>query len=186
VKSFEAFIREDHEGHVERSGVELANHADRTIDLEDSIRQQYFYGITTVFPLMLLSHYQEWRTGVEPTAYMEQFVPQEEEKLSPITNGILGTIYQAPTSNEAWIAGVSSYLSAVPFEILQDYAAWAKLCPPEQVEAFIQQEQAEILPQLLASLSHCTTNDARVKTVLFLGGDYPFEFLTRAHRALAG
>jgi hypothetical protein len=184
MNSFAEFIQEDHKGHLERSGEELTRHADRSLDIGDDVRQKYFYGITTMFPLMLLGHYYQWRTGKEPKEYMEQFVPAEEKKLAPLTTALLDAIYAPPQTNEAWVAAVSAYLAAVPFEVLTDFALWAGIADREKLADVIIALKKDVIPQLVTKLASCTDNEARVKTVLYLGGDLPFQLLEKFQEKL--
>ncbi|MBR1780324.1 MAG: hypothetical protein IJ751_02845 [Oscillospiraceae bacterium] len=133
MKEVQAFLRTDHEGHLAHSADELIRHADWADGLSAEEREQYFYGITTVFPLMLLGHYHEWLTDADLSAYMERFVPDMEAKLAPQTEAVLHAIYAAPESGEVWIAAVSSYLATVPYDVLRAFSAWAGLGDQESV-----------------------------------------------------
>ena len=178
------FLDEDHRGHLEHSAAELRKHSDRANDLDTESRKQYFYGITTVFPLMLLSHYYEWLTGKDVAEYMERFVPVNERKYAPQTKAMLECIYETPDSDVLWASAVSGYLATYPYAILQEFANWA--LTEEQaarMETFVQRERETMLPQLAQRMgSFGNDPEGRVNAAVYLGGDFPFELLERFHR----
>lgn len=184
--TIEEFLKADHEGHLEHSAAELLRHADLSNGLTTEARQAYFSGITTVFPLMLLSHYYEWLTGKDPSDYMERFVPDTRSRLQPQTDAMLETLYHTPDNAQLWTGLASSYLSTVPYFVLRAFAAYA--LPADQVERaerFIRSELAETIPALVRRLADCGTDpQKRAAAVVYLGGDYPFELLGRFHRAV--
>jgi hypothetical protein len=181
MKDVHAFLAEDRAGHLAMSQGELEQNADWNNELTAEQRQKYFYGIVTVFPVMLLSHYYEWLTGKDTTAYMEEFAPANEKKFAPQTTAMLETIYAAPESKETWIAAVSSYLATVPYGILREFTAWTKLGTSEKLDAFVRQEYATVLPQLVDRVAACTTIEERIKAVVYFGGHFPFEVVERYH-----
>lgn len=185
MKDIKKFLEEDHKGHLERSGEELRRHADHRNELAPETRQNYFYGITTVFPMMLLSHYYEWLTGNDVAEYMEAFVPASEVKYAPENKALLSALYENMDNNTVWSSIISSYMAHYPYMLLQSFANWA--LTPEQAARtaeFIREDRAATLPSVALRLSSCTTMDERVATVLWLGADFPFELLGRFHRAV--
>lgn len=184
--TIEEFLNADHKGHLEHSAAELLRHADLSNGLTAETRSVYFSGITTVFPLMLLSHYYEWLTGKDTDDYMDHFVPTTRSRLQPQTNAILNALYQAPDHAQLWNGLVLSYLSTVPYTILRTFTAYAlKPEQAERVEPFICKELAEIVPTLAQRLADCGTDlQKRAAAVVYLGGDYPFELLGRFHHAV--
>lgn len=188
MKDIKAFLAEDHQGHVERSGADLLRHADRENDLTVQERKDYFYGITTVFPIMLLSHYYEGVLGGNVDVYMKQFAPIAEERHASQMKGMLEAVYAEWDNDALWAAAASGYLATYPYELLHEFSAWA-LTKEEQAKAeeFVRAQRAAALPKLAKRLASCQGSPkARVETIVYLGGDYPFELLGQFHGMVFG
>lgn len=188
MKNVDAFLEEDHQGHLGRSGEELCRYACRSNELTFEERKDYFYGITTVFPMMLLSHYYQWLSDSDVDTYMKEFVPAIEGKYAPQMRAMLEDIYSVPDNEAFWAAVVSSYLATYPYELLRKFSAWV-LTEEQQAktEEFICADRVSMLTALAKRLADCQGDVAAcVKTVVYLGGDYPFELLRRFHKAVIG
>lgn len=185
MKDVEKFLNEDHQGHLEHSAEELRTHADHRNELTLEVRQNYFYGISTIFPMMLLSHYYEWLTGKDTKEYMECFVPTNEARYAAENKALLTAVYENMDDCIVWASAVSSYMSHYPYAILQAFAEWA-LTPEQAKKAadFIQADRAASIPQIIIRLATSKTMDERVNTMLWLGADFPFELLGRFHHAV--
>jgi hypothetical protein len=71
MKNIHEFVSEDQKGHIERSGEEIRSNACRSSELSLAQRRDFFYGLSVVFPMMLLSHYYTWSDENDETEYME-------------------------------------------------------------------------------------------------------------------
>ena len=184
--TFEDFLKGDHEGHLGHSAVELRRHADQASKLTVQQRREYFSGITTVFPLMLLSHHYEWLSGKDSADYIDCFVPVVRATLQPQTDAMLDTLYRAPEQDHLWSALLSIYLSTVPYAILRAFASYALTAEhTPRMEKFVCRELTEVIPALAERLVACETDPKkRIDTVVYLGCDYPFELLQRFHSAV--
>lgn len=185
-KKIEAFIRADKPGHLERSGEALRQYAQETDGCSEQERRDYFFGIMEMFPLMFLGHYYSWLTDREPTAYMETFVPAQQEKYEGMIRSLLETLCgDGPELESAWPVLLGAYLASVPAELLRSLVRWGfGKVELERTEAFLTQECAKELPQLLFRAAQCRSAAQREELVFWLGTEYPFELVARFHRAV--
>ena len=107
----------DQPGHIAMSGGEITANAMRT-GLTLQACKDYFYGISTIFPIMMLGHYYSWMTEQDDSTYMERFVPAAKERFSGETMALLNLIYDHPDEIEVWRSALSSYISVYPYQIL--------------------------------------------------------------------
>lgn len=184
-KDIEEFIDQDQPGHIAMSGAEIIKYARREgVELADC--RDYFFGISTVFPMMLLGHYYTWLTGNGDQKYMEEFVPAQKERYTAETMALLELIYGAPEDYALWQAALSAYLASYPYQILEEFARFAlPEAGVQAAKAFAVQDRAEALPKLLRRVAACGDQNACAELVLWLGTVYPFELLRRFHLATA-
>lgn len=187
MKEIKAYIQADQAGQLERSAVPLKMHAVCGTGVSPQERLDYFYGMTTMFPLMFLGHYYQWLSDGRGKDFQAEFFPGTEQAYGPYNRKLMERIYAAPDSYEVWLSSVSGYLSCYPYALLEDFAQWAF---PEDLaqkaKAFLAREREEQLILLLDRLTQCREEEARVQTVLWLGTQYPYELLLRFHNSLFG
>jgi hypothetical protein len=186
MNNIESFIREDKQGHIEMSMQEIKDHACRSNDYTVQERQDYFYGISTVFPMMLLGHYSSWLTGKNDDAYMETFVPDMEQKYAKEQRARLQLIYEYSEDPIIWSSAVCSYLTAYPYAILEEFAKWT--FSEEQVkkaQEFINKDRAVEIPKLIEQTARSASDsNKREALIVWLGTQYPFDLIERMHRAI--
>lgn len=187
MKEINTYLQVDKAGHLERSGTPLKLHMDRSSGISPQERLNYFYGMTTMFPLIFLGNYYQWLTDGKGKDYHSEFLPAMEQAYGPYNRSLLERIYEAPDSFDAWLSSLSSYLSCYPHLLLAEFTRWA--FPAEQaqkVNAFLAAERKEQLIPLLDRLTLCRDDDVRIQTVFWLGTEYPYQLLSRFHNSLFG
>lgn len=182
-KNLEAFIAQDQPGHIAMSGGEIKKYALRDGVTPEACKD-YFFGISTVFPMMLLGHYYTWLTGNSDEDYMNRFVPAQKERYTRQTTALLDLLYSNPEDYPLWQAALSAYLATYPYQILTRFAEFA--LTQAQLQAaldFVVRDRAEELPGLLRQVAACQDRAACAQLVLWLGTHYAFDLLARFHRA---
>ena len=181
-----AYVQEDLSGHIARSGAPLRSHADPNNSRTPAEREEYFSGMTTLFPLMFLGHYYEWLELPNRKDYQNEFLPWAESFFAPTNRALLHEIFQKPVSDSVWLSMLSGYLAYYPYALLEAFGRWA--LPDERMgrlSVFLQTDRAEALPALLKRLSAASVSPtARTEAVYWLGTEYPYELLPRFHRSL--
>lgn len=187
MKNISEYIEEDRSGHIERSAAPLREHADRTNSLTLQQRSEYFYGMTTVFPLMFLGHYYDWLDIPERKDYMAQFFPMEETRFGPVNRALLDYIVRSD-SDAVWLSMLSGYLAYYPCALLEDFAHWA--LPEEMLkplDSALLAFRRDTLPGMLEKLAVCCGDSAaRVEMICWLGTQFPYELLNAFHCSLFG
>ncbi len=182
-KNIEVFIAQDQPGHIAMSGGEIKKYALRDGVTPEACKD-YFFGISTVFPMMLLGHYYTWLTGNSDETYMNQFVPTQKQRYSGETMALLDLIYSSNQDAGLWQVALSAYLATYPYQILIRFAEFALTeAQIQAAEDFAVQDRREELPRLLQRAAACQDRAAQAEFVLWLGTQYAFDLLGRFHRA---
>lgn len=176
-----SFIESDCREHKERSGAELMEHADPASFKTEQERKEYFYGITAVFPMMLLGHYYDWLTDRQGKPYMDDFVPANEKKCGAPVRALMEELYREQVGDVPRLATLCGGLAAAVYRTLGEFSVWA--FSDEQIaraQNFIAEDMANTLPKLCARLAGADQKEL-LETTMWMGTEFPFEVLERFH-----
>ena len=182
------FLDNDKKGHKERSRAEVEKHLDEGNSLTVAEREDYFMGISTMFPAMMLGHYYEFKTGNAPDGYMNEFVPRVEKKYMGINRPLLDTVYENYGDGSVLAAFLGAYLSYYPVRILSDFADYAFLDDEKKkAEEFMDDYRTKELPGLVKrAAKECADKESKKDLILYLTTEYPFELLGKFHDRISG
>lgn len=180
------YLQMDCREHKARSAAELLEHADPSSSKTMEERKDYFYGITAVFPMMLLGHYYDWLSGQQGKPYMEEFVPVNEKKCGAPIQTLMQELFFEPVGDSQRLAALGGGMAASLYRTLGEFSAWAFSDEQAiQTHEFIAQDMVSTLPDLCSRMAGASQEEL-LQTVLWLGTEFPFELLERFHKELFG